>query len=83
MGRVKTKSIKRIAKYLLEMYPDAFNKDFEHNKQVLKEKSPVPLTKKERNKIAGYIVRLIKLKEKTTEKEAETEEEESTETEEQ
>jgi len=83
VGRVKTKSVKRIAKYLLEMYPDAFNKDFQHNKQVLKEKSPVPLTKKERNKIAGYIVRLIKLKEKAIEKETEREQEEEVETEEQ
>ncbi|HLI46444.1 MAG TPA: 30S ribosomal protein S17e [Geobacterales bacterium] len=75
MGGVKTKSVKRIAKYLLDMYPDMFSTDFEHNKQILKEKSPVRLTKKERNKIAGYLVRLLKLKQK--EQEVEVKEESS------
>ena len=57
------------------MYPDMFSTDFEHNKQILKEKSPVRLTKKERNKIAGYLVRLLKLKQK--EQEVEVKEESS------
>ena len=73
MGGVKTKSVKRIAKYLLDMYPEEFNTDFEHNKQILKEKSPVQLTKKERNKIAGYLVRLLKLKQKEQEEEVKQE----------
>jgi len=59
------------------MYPNDFSTDFEHNKQVLKEKSPVPLTKKERNKIAGYLVRLLKLKQKEQEGEVESEQESS------
>jgi len=59
------------------MYPNDFSTDFEHNKQVLKEKSPVPLTKKERNKIAGYLVRLLKLKQKEQEGGVESEQESS------
>ncbi len=49
---------------MLSMYPELFTEDFETNKHLLKEKSPVKLSKKERNKVAGYIVRLLKLKRK-------------------
>lgn len=60
------------------MYPDLFTKDFETNKRILMEKSPVPLTKKERNKIAGYIVRLIKLRDKQEKVQEESQEAEET-----
>ncbi len=56
---------------MLDIYPELFTKDFEANKQILKEKAPVKLSKKERNKIAGYIVRLLKLKEKAETEKAE------------
>ncbi len=59
MGRIKTRMIKNIGKKLVKMYPDKFTTDFEHNKAVLKELGIID-SKKVRNKVAGYIVRLKK-----------------------
>ena len=35
MGKVRTALVKRTARKLLEMYPDLFTRDFEHNKRVV------------------------------------------------
>ncbi|HIQ49841.1 MAG TPA: 30S ribosomal protein S17e [Nanoarchaeota archaeon] len=59
MGRIKTTMIKNLGKKLLKKYPDKFTTDFEHNKKVLKELG-IFESKKIRNKVAGYIVRLKK-----------------------
>lgn len=59
MGRVKPKFIKSLAERLLEAYPDKFTDSFEHNKRVVAELADVP-SKTVRNRIAGYITRLIK-----------------------
>ncbi len=59
MGRIKTSMIKNLGIKLLKKYPDKFAADFEHNKQVLKELEIFD-SKKIRNKVAGYIVRLKK-----------------------
>ncbi|MEM2897330.1 MAG: 30S ribosomal protein S17e [Candidatus Bathyarchaeia archaeon] len=60
MGKVRTKPIKKIAKELVETYPDKFTIDFESNKKILRE-IVNPKTKKLRNRIAGYITRLKKI----------------------
>jgi len=57
MGRVKTKNIKKVAKQLVEKYPDEFSENFNDNKQKVGE-STTAQTKPLRNKIAGYIVAL-------------------------
>ncbi len=59
VGRIKTSMIKNLGIKLLKKYPDKFTTDFEHNKQVLKELGIFD-SKKIRNKVAGYIVRLKK-----------------------
>jgi len=59
MGRIKTNLIKRTTKKLLKNYPDKFKIEFEHNKKALAELADIP-SKKLRNSIAGYMVRLIK-----------------------
>jgi len=56
MGRIKTTAIKRFAERLMQIYPDKFGKDFETNKEVLKEVTDIK-SKKLRNIIAGYITR--------------------------
>ncbi len=61
MGKVRIRLVKRTARELLEKYPDLFTADFEHNKQVVK-KLVVTDSKHVRNKIAGYITHLVKLK---------------------
>ncbi len=61
MGKVRTSMIKRTARKLLSMYPDLFNEDFEHNKQMVKQLISID-SKKVRNQIAGYITHLVKIR---------------------
>lgn len=61
MGRIKTTEIKRTARKLVELYPEKFSENFEENKQILNNLG-IARTKQLRNKIAGYLVRLIKQK---------------------
>jgi small subunit ribosomal protein S17e len=58
MGRIRTTTVKRTAMDLLQQYPGRFSGDFEQNKKVVSELLQV--SKKERNRIAGYITSLWK-----------------------
>jgi Ribosomal protein S17E len=58
MGKVKTKLVKRVARELLEKYPDLFKRDFNYNKQIVS-KLTIISSKKLRNQIAGYITHLL------------------------
>lgn len=62
MGRIKSLLVKRTAKKLLENKSSLFNTEFEHNKRVLNNTMP---SKSIRNKIAGYIARLQRMKKQT------------------
>ena len=59
MGRVRTKTIKRAAKVLLERHYQKLTTDFHINKRILSEVAKVP-TKRLRNKIAGFATHLVK-----------------------
>ncbi len=59
MGNIRTSFVKRTAKELLETYEDKFTNDFDENKKLVEEFSTVS-TKHLRNKIAGYITRLVR-----------------------
>lgn len=59
MGNIRTSFVKRMSKELIETHPGVFTTDFEENKKNVQEYSTVS-TKHLRNKIAGYITRLIK-----------------------
>ncbi|MEM5820028.1 MAG: 30S ribosomal protein S17e [Candidatus Aenigmatarchaeota archaeon] len=59
MGRVVTKDIKNVAEKILEQHREKFSEDYEKNKQVLNQLYSF-LSKKLRNKVAGYITFLIK-----------------------
>ncbi len=61
MGRIKLLMVKKAARQLLEIKPEVFTSSYEHNKKVLGSTMP---SKPIRNKIAGYIARLIKMKSK-------------------
>jgi small subunit ribosomal protein S17e len=63
MGKVRTSLVKRTARKLLEMYPDIFTRDFEHNKKVVSQLIEYR-SKKLRNQIAGYITHLVKIRER-------------------
>ena len=58
MGRIKTAMIKRATFELLEKNIE-FTEKFEDNKKMLKNEMP---SKKVRNKIAGYLARLVRAK---------------------
>ncbi len=59
MGRIKSLMVKRAAKQLLKENVGEFTTEFEKNKKILKDTMP---SKQIRNKIAGYITRLMKVK---------------------
>ncbi len=61
MGKVRPAFIKRTARKLLEEYPDAFTTDFEHNKRMVMQLTDIT-SKRVRNRVAGYVTRLVKIK---------------------
>lgn len=61
MGRVRPVFIKKVAKELIEKYPDVFLEDFEENKNLLQKYTYIQ-SKSVRNRIAGYITHLVKNK---------------------
>jgi small subunit ribosomal protein S17e len=58
---VRTVSVKRAARQLLELYPDRFTTDFSQNRKVLDELLEVE-SKPLKNKIAGYLTSLLRQK---------------------
>jgi len=81
LGKVRPERVKKIAKEMLKRYPDRFTTDFESNKKLLGSLSKISSVRL-RNRIAGYITRLVaiaKAAEKAEAEEvAEAEEEEET-----
>jgi small subunit ribosomal protein S17e len=53
---IKPKYVKQLGNTLLERYPDAFNTEFETNKENVSKLTNVE-SKGVRNRIAGYITR--------------------------
>ena len=60
MGSVRPRYIKNAAKNLLALYPDTFTDDFETNKRLVEQLTDTK-SKTVRNRIAGYLVGLIKI----------------------
>ena len=56
-GKVRTELEKRIARELVERFPDKFTTDFETNKKLVDTFTNIS-SKKLRNRIAGYITQL-------------------------
>jgi len=61
MGSIRPSNVKRVARNLVEKYPDRFNGDFENNKKAVSELTDVQ-TKRLRNMVAGYATRYWKIK---------------------
>merc|ERR1711882_18008 len=59
MGRVRTKTVKKSAKVLIERYYPRLTLDFETNKRICDEIAVIS-SKRLRNKIAGYTTHLMK-----------------------
>ncbi|MCF0226125.1 MAG: 30S ribosomal protein S17e [Methanobrevibacter sp.] len=63
MGNIRTSFVKRLARELIETHPGTFTTNFDDNKKLVMEYSTVS-TKHLRNKIAGYVTRLVKLEQR-------------------
>lgn len=70
VGKVRPSYIKRTTRQLLDAYPDRFSDDFEENKRAVMELTDIK-SKRVRNRVAGYITRLVKRKRLAIKKEAE------------
>ena len=60
MGKVRIEMVKRISRELVNRYDRSLTTDFEQNKQFLNEIG-LDVSKKLRNKIAGYVTGLMKI----------------------
>jgi small subunit ribosomal protein S17e len=56
-GKVRTDLEKKIARELVERFPEKFTTDFENNKKLVESLTNIS-SKKLRNKVAGYITQL-------------------------
>lgn len=61
MGRIKSAMVKRAAEGLMDQHEGKFSSSFEYNKRMLGSTMP---SKPIRNKIAGYIARLVRMQKK-------------------
>merc|ERR1712019_121437 len=63
MGRVRTKTVKRASRAIIEKYYGKLTKDFHFNKRIIDDVTVIQ-SKRMRNKIAGYTTHLMKRIEK-------------------
>ncbi|MCL5788300.1 MAG: 30S ribosomal protein S17e [Candidatus Marsarchaeota archaeon] len=59
MGNIKTRMIKRVAKQLVDAYPDVFSLKFEENKPVVQKLINAD-SKRTLNKVTGSVTRILK-----------------------
>jgi small subunit ribosomal protein S17e len=59
MGRIRTKTVKKAARQLVENYYSKMTLDFHINKRIIDEVAVIQ-TKRLRNKIAGFVTHLMK-----------------------
>merc|ERR1712063_130436 len=59
MGRVRTKTIKRASRIIIEKYYPRLVTDFQTNKRLTEEVAVIP-SKKMRNKVAGFTTHLMR-----------------------
>eukprot|EP00927_Polykrikos_kofoidii_P041681 TRINITY_DN3552_c0_g1_i2.p2 TRINITY_DN3552_c0_g1~~TRINITY_DN3552_c0_g1_i2.p2 ORF type:complete len:132 (+),score=30.35 TRINITY_DN3552_c0_g1_i2:64-459(+) len=59
MGRVRTKTVKKAARVIVEKYYAKLTLDFQMNKKIAEEVANIP-SKRLRNKIAGFTTHLMK-----------------------
>ena len=61
LSNIRPSYIKNTAREMVEQFPDLFTLDFETNKEILDEKYEI-YSHQIRNKIAGYIITVLKTK---------------------
>ncbi|KAL0485856.1 ribosomal protein S17 [Acrasis kona] len=65
MGRVRTKTVKKAARVIVEKYYGILGQDFQVNKKICEEIALIP-SKRLRNKIAGFVTHLMRRIQKGT-----------------
>ncbi|MBX5327303.1 MAG: 30S ribosomal protein S17e [Candidatus Bathyarchaeia archaeon] len=58
MGKVRPEQVKKIARELVRRYPDYFSTNFEENKKTISRLARI-YSPRMKNRIAGYVTRLI------------------------
>jgi ribosomal protein S17E len=71
MGKVRTRKVKVLAKEILERHPSEISRSFEENKVLAGKLLKGQVSKKLRNRVAGYLTALAKRLEEKQKKEAE------------
>jgi len=71
LGKVRTERVKKIARELISRFPDKFTIDFEQNKKLVDTFTESPSSRL-RNRIAGYITRVITMTQANEIEETET-----------
>jgi len=64
LGKIRTRKVKVLAGEILEDYPDLVKPDFESNKVLVGRVLRGAVSKKLRNKVAGYLTTLLKRQQK-------------------
>lgn len=59
MGRIKTTQIKRTTRELIKLHGQEFTENFQENQKIVNKLISTP-SKSLRNKVAGYVTRLVK-----------------------
>ncbi len=75
LGKVRPEHVKKMARELIELYPDKFSTNFQNNKKAITSVAQF-YSAKLRNRTAGYITRLLSIERAAEEAEAEAEIEE-------
>ena len=57
MGKVRIAAVKKVARELVQRYPDKFTTNYEANKKVIADLVDAK-TKRLRNRVVGYVTRL-------------------------
>ncbi|UCE95255.1 MAG: 30S ribosomal protein S17e [Candidatus Bathyarchaeota archaeon] len=60
MGKVRPEHVKKIARELVDRFPNKFSVDFQENKKAVESLAQISSAKL-RNRIAGYITRLLSI----------------------
>ncbi|WXG43122.1 MAG: 30S ribosomal protein S17e [Promethearchaeati archaeon SRVP18_Atabeyarchaeia-1] len=66
MGKVRTEAIKRVSRNLYSRYPTYFTPVFQENREKLRT-ILVDVSKGVRNRVAGYVTRIVRVKMKESE----------------
>lgn len=61
MGKIRTAKVKRTAREIMETFGDRISTSFEENKRLVGQVLAGQVSKKFRNKVAGYLTRLARL----------------------